>query len=254
MDVFSSLFVNLLPLYAFITAGYVAGRYLKADRQTMASLAIFIFVPVVVFGFVADMDFKPEYTVLPVFYYTTSVVVGLIFFALSKKIYGPGDNHANLTAMCSSMGNAGYFGLPLVLLLFEKDIVAIYIFMMLGGNVYEATFGYYYAARSNFSVRDSMKKLLQFPAIYALAAGFMVNALDLELPQTFWINWAYVKGAYVVTGMMIIGCALAGVNKLVLDPKFTALVFTASFYARRCLGHCSSGWIIRHFISCRGTW
>ena len=45
----------------------------------------------------------------------------------------------------------------------------------------------------------------------------------------FWTNWTYVKGAYVVIGMMIIGAALADTKKLVIDPKFVALVFSGKF-------------------------
>jgi len=229
MDIFLSLFVNLLPLYAFIALGYFAGRVLKIDKQTLASLAIFIFVPIVVFGFISDMDFHPSYILLPIFLYASYVVTGLSYYALGRKIYGPDDNQANLMAMCASMGNVGYFGIPLVMLLFEKEIVAVYIFMMLGTGLYEATFGYYFAVRSNFNIRDSLKKLAKFPIVYAMAAGFVVNAMNIELPEVFWTNWEHVKGAYVIAGMMIIGAALADIKKLVIDPKFVALVFSGKF-------------------------
>ena len=236
MDVFISIFVNLLPLYAFIALGFFSGQILKVDRKSLASLAIYIFMPIVVFGFVADMDFEPSYIALPLFLYSACVITGLSFYALGKRIYGSGNNQANLLAMCSSMGNVGYFGLPLVMLFFDKEIVAIYIFMMLGVGIYEATFGYYFAARSNFSIRDSLIKLLKFPTIYAMSAGFIVNALNIEFPEMFWTNWTYVKGAYVVVGMMIIGCALAGLRKFVFDLKFVALVFSGKFLVIPLLG------------------
>ena len=236
MDVFISIVVNLLPLYAFIALGFFSGKILKVDRKSMASLAIYIFMPIVVFGFIADMDFEPSYIALPIFLYSACVITGLGFYALGKRIYGSGDNQANLLAMCASMGNTGYLGLPLVMLFFDKEIVAIYIFMMLGVGIYEATFGYYFAARSNFSIRDSLIKLLKFPTIYAMSAGFIVNALNIEFPEMFWTNWTYVKGAYVVVGMMIIGCALAGLRKFVFDLKFVALVFSGKFLVIPLLG------------------
>ncbi len=236
MNVFLSIFVNLLPLYAFIALGYFAGRVLKIDKQTLASLTIYIFVPIVVFGFIADMKFELSYISLPVFLYAAYVITGLGFFALGKKLYGPSDNQANLLAMCSSMGNVGYFGLPLAMLFFEKEVVAIYIFMMLGASVYEATLGYYFAARSNFSIRYSLKKLTRFPTLYAMAAGFAVNATNLEMPEMFWTNWEHVKGAYVVLGMMIIGAALADIKKLTLDYRFIALAFSGKFLLIPMLG------------------
>ena len=66
MDVFFSLLTNLLPLYILIGMGFVAARYLKVDRQSLASLAIFMFMPIVVFGFVVNLEFQPSYILLPI--------------------------------------------------------------------------------------------------------------------------------------------------------------------------------------------
>lgn len=229
MDVFFSLLTNLLPLYILIGMGFVAARYLKVERQSLASLAIFMFMPVVVFGFVVQLEFEATYILLPLVIFAVSVITGVGFLWIGRKVYG--DNTANLMAMCCSMGNTGYFGLPLVFLFFNEQQTAIYIFMMLGGSVYEATFGYYLAARGAFDVKTSLKKLAKFPGLYAIAAGIIVNRLGLEPPELFWTYWAYFKGAYVCLGMMIVGAALANVQKLVFGPRFMALVFFGKFVA-----------------------
>ena len=65
MSVFFSLLVNLLPLYILIGMGFIAARYLKVDRQSLASLAIFMFMPIVVFGFVVKLEFQASYIMLP---------------------------------------------------------------------------------------------------------------------------------------------------------------------------------------------
>ncbi len=227
VSVFLSLLGNLLPLYLLIGLGFIAGKLLKTDRHSLASLVIYIFTPIVVFGFIIHLDFDPAYIGLPVIFYAVSVICGLGFLALGRKIYG--DNRANLTALCCSMGNTGYFGLPLVLLFFDEKQVAIYIFMMLGGSVFEATIGYYIAARGAFSVRDSLAKLVRFPSLYAIAAGLLVNFSGFEMPEIFWTYWTYFKGAYVVTGMMIIGVALSYVDRLVFGLRFVSLVFAGKY-------------------------
>jgi len=235
MAAFISLFINLLPLYALIAAGYFAGRVFKVDSRTMASLSIYFFLPVVIFGFVSNMEFKPSYIMLPAFLYIASTIIALSFYALGKRIYKK-DSRANLMALCSAMGNTGYFGLPLVLLFFDADKVAIYVFMLLGVSVFEATIGYYIAARGNFSVRDSLIKLLKFPSIYAIATALIVNAMGIEFPEMFWTYWTHVKGCYIIIGMMIIGVVLGGMKTLVFDLKLTALVFIGKFLAIPLLG------------------
>jgi len=235
MASFISLFINLLPLYAIIAAGYFAGRVFKVDSRTMASLSIYFFLPIVIFGFVSNMAFKPSYIILPAFLYIASTITALSFYALGKRIYKK-DSRANLMALCSAMGNAGYFGLPLVLLFFDADKVAIYVFMLLGVSLFEATIGYYIAARGNFSVRNSLIKLLKFPSIYAIATALIVNAMDIELPEMFWTYWTHVKGCYVIIGMMIIGVVLGSMKTLVFDLKLTVLVFIGKFLAIPLLG------------------
>lgn len=229
MTLFLLLLKNLIPLYLIIAAGYAGGRWLEFDRKTLANFSLYFCVPVVFFGFVAGLDFKPEYILLPVIAYGISVVTAFAFLWIGNAIYG--DNRANLLAMLTSMGNTGYFGLPVALLLFDAQHVGIYMFMLVGISMFEATIGYYIAARGKFSVRESLIKLAKFPSIYAVAAGLAVNFAGWELPDLFQTYWTYFKGAYVIAGMMIIGVALSAIQKFSIVPDFTALAFAGKFIA-----------------------
>lgn len=227
--IFLTLFQNLLPLYVLIGLGWYAGRHFEVDRQTLANLAIYIFMPVMMFGFVAQAELKLAYALLPFLVWGIQAAVGLLTLALARRVYN--DNTPNLLAMCTAMGNSGYFGLPLVILLFEKQWVGVYSFMLLGMVLYEASLGYYIAARGNFTARDSIRKLVRLPAIYALALGLALNLAHVQLPEQFLTYWTHFKGAYVVSGMMIIGIALARVERLVIGPRFLALTFAGKFVA-----------------------
>ena len=227
MDVFLQLVASLVPLYLLIGCGFVIGRYTHLDRQTLINLVLYLCIPVVVFGFVAGLDLKPAYALLPVIVFLIQVTIGYAMLRVGHVIYG--DARANLLSMCTAMANSGYFGLPLVLLLFDDRWVGVYMFMMLGFILYEATFGYYIAARGKFTVRASLSKVARFPSIYALSAGLLVNFLGLPLPDLFKTYWGYCKGAYVILGMMIIGAALSRMDRLVFSPRFFSLVVLGKF-------------------------
>lgn len=218
MDVFFTLFANLLPLYVLIAIGYGAGKFFGVERTSLANLAIFIFMPIVAFGYMAQLDVKPSYILLPVTFFIISSIIAVVFLNIGRTVYG--DNRANLMTMCASMGNTGYFGLPVVFLLFDEKITAIYIFAMMGGTIFEATVGYYLAARGNFDVRTALMKVAKFPTLYAIAAGLLFNAGGLQLPAIFIDYWTKVQGAYVILGMMIIGIALCGLERLVIGWRF----------------------------------
>jgi len=227
IDIFFHLLVNILPLYALMALGWVAGRYFEVDRATLGALGVFILMPVVAFGYVAKLDFQPDFIILPFIVYGLLALITLVNYQLGRGIYQ--DKRGNLLALCASATNTGYFGLPVVLLLMEPQWVAVYIFTMMGAGVYEATIMYYIANRGNFSARESLKRLLRFPTIYAIAAGLLVNYHGLELGAQFDTYWEYFKGSYVVVGMMLIGAALARVDKLVIGPKFLGITFVSQF-------------------------
>ncbi|MGH1398948.1 MAG: AEC family transporter [Alphaproteobacteria bacterium] len=231
MQIFLTLFTNLIPLYILIALGFIAGRYLNVDRHSIANLVIYLCLPVVAFGFVSTLEFQLSYIFLPIIILAISSLIGLTVYEIGKRIFG--DNRANLLSMCASMPNSGYFGLPLVILLFkdQPQWVGVYMFMMLGVTIYEATIGYYIAARGSYSVRDSIKKLIKFPALYAIALALIVNITNTQMPEQFYTYWGYFKGAYVVMGMMIIGVALASVEKLVIGPRFLSLAALFKFIA-----------------------
>lgn len=227
MTIFLFLLANLIPLYLIIGLGFFAGRFLNVDRRTLADMALYIFVPVVMFGFIADLDLRPAYALLPVISFGLSAGVAFMFLHIGKMVYD--DNRANLLAMCTSMGNTGYFGLPVAMLLFDKHWLGLYMFLLLGTTTFEATIGYYIAARGKFTVRDSLIRLSKFPSIYAIVVALAVNLSGAELPESFHTYWGHFKGAYVIVGMMIIGAALAKVDKFVIAPKFTLLAFVGKF-------------------------
>jgi predicted permease len=227
MDIFFTLLGNLIPLYFLIGLGFIAARFFEVERNTLANLAVFIFLPIVVFGFVLNLEFQTSFIALPIIVWCVQTIIGLTFLKIAQKIYDGAE--ANILAMSCSMGNAGYFGLPLALLLFTPEQVGIYIFAMIGGSVYEATVGYYIAARGRFDAKTSLKKLLKFPTLYAMGLAFFVRWLGVEPSAQFDLYWGYFKGAYIVIGMMIVGAALARVTSFVIGPRFLALTILGKF-------------------------
>ncbi|MEM6603389.1 MAG: AEC family transporter, partial [Pseudomonadota bacterium] len=204
-----------------------AAKKMNVDRKSLGVLTLYFFQPVVIFGFILELDFQPAYIILPVFLYIITVIIGTIFLHIGKYVFK--DMQANIMALCSSMSNMGYLGLPLVILFFDEKIVALYIFMTLGGTLVESTFGYYIAARGTYDITQSFKKILTLPAIYAIILGFLFKSIDLGAPDFFWTYWSYFKGAYIIVGMMIVGAALTTVQKFVFGPYFLTLTFIGKF-------------------------
>ncbi|MCK5285063.1 MAG: AEC family transporter [Alphaproteobacteria bacterium] len=227
MEIFFLLFTNMIPIYLLIALGWVAGRFYGVDRQSLGALCIYILMPLMVFSFVVKLELDVTFIILPFIVYIILSAMSFMWLYIGYYIYH--DKRANLLAMTASAGNFGYIGVPIVIILFEPQWVAVYIFMLLGGIFYEATTMYYVAARSSFNIKESMLKLAKFPSLYAVALALLFNIFDITLPAFFDPYWEYSKGAYVVVGIMIIGVALSPVKRLVVAPRFLFLTFVAQF-------------------------
>ena len=227
MDITFLLFQNLIPLYILIALGWVAGRYFEIDVKSISSLVINILAPVAIFGFFIDIDLETKHFFLPFLTWGISSVIAIIFLTLGRKIYN--DNRANLLAIISSTGNAGFFGFPLALALMPKNTIALYVLADIGGAIYLSTVMYYIAARGQFSARESLLKLSKFPILYGVILGVIVNALNITLPTQFHEYHDYFVGALILSGMMILGISISQIKTLSLSKKFLSWALIGKF-------------------------
>ena len=164
---------------------------------------------------------------MPVISFAICFFVAFLFYKLGNYIYD--DSRANALAIVSAEGNVGYFGIPIALLLFNKNIFSIYILCTLGVIIFQNSAGYYLSARGRYSVKESLNRLKKLPAIYAFILAVFFLYLDINLPvfmDNFIIN---IQGTYVTLGMMLIGFGISTVNKFSFDYKFISLSFLGKF-------------------------
>lgn len=228
MSVFFTLLGNLLPLYILIGLGFIAGRRLEINVRSMARLAIYIILPVFMFGAVADMELRPEWIALPVYTYILGASISIAAYRLAHLKWR--DETANLIGLSTGTANTGYFGLPLILILFAEEWLGPYMLLNFGVGLVEYTVSVYIGARSSFNARDALIKLSRFPMLYAIAAGLAWNISGLPLPDLFFDYWHFFKGAFVIIGMMIIGIGMSqGMEKPAHTSAFMLWLLVIKF-------------------------
>jgi len=225
----ATLLTNLIPLYIIIAAGFVAGKWLNVSLSSLAATAIFILTPVVMFGAIAQLSFEKIYLLLPVIIIFISALCAFSSFLFSRKSL-PGTE-ANLVAMAVGTGNTGYFGLPIIMSLFGAEAIGIYLLMNFGIIISENTICYYMGARGHFSLKESLLKIARLPAIHATWLGLLFNFFSIPLPDVFTTYWEHFTGAWIVIGMMLVGVALAKVEKFHLNLKLMVWLFAFRFMA-----------------------
>lgn len=226
-SVFFDLFVKVLPLYIILLLGFVAGRWLKVDRESVAALMIYLVTPIVFFGGVSAMELSPVLLAVPLLGYIIAAMIGLSTFHIARQLYS--DNRPSIMAVAAGTGNNGYFGLPVAMALFDAQTVGIYLMLVVGISLYESSIGFYVAAKGQHSARESLIKTLKLPPLYALALGCVMSMSSTPLPGFFHDLHHYFQGTYSVLGMMMIGLGLSSMRRFEVDLGFTAILFAARF-------------------------
>lgn len=230
MEVLLVLIKKLIPLYCLIGLGYGAGRKLKLEPETIGALLLYIVSPLVFFHGTATMAFRPAALLLPFVVYLTACSVSLVTYRLGRWIWPHPTPLRNLAAFTAGTGNTGYFGIPVVLMVFGEGAVGFAVLFIIGTVLFENTLGFYFAARGNFSSGESLHKVLRLPTVYAFILGILFSYAGFQLPSALDAVFLNIRGAYSFLGMLLIGLALSQ-GKLEPDRKFMQLSFLAKFVA-----------------------
>lgn len=228
MSIFFIILLKIFPLYINIILGYFSTKLLDVKRESIANILIYILGPIVVFSATLSVKIDLSILFLPVFFYIFCSAIAFIALFIFKNTWN--DPTSNILAFSAGTGNTGYFGIPLAIIFFPPYLADIYIFTVLASLLYESTSGFYVTAKGNFTVRQSINKMLKLPILYAFILGVILNLLGITIPDEISAYTSQFKGAYGILGMMMLGMGLVGLNKSSdLDVKFISITFILKF-------------------------
>ncbi|MFA9372976.1 MAG: AEC family transporter [Poseidonibacter sp.] len=228
MSIFFLLLLKIFPLYINIVLGYFSTKLLHVQRESIANILIYILGPIVVFSATLSVKIDLSILFLPIFFYVFCSVIAFIALFVFKNTWN--DATSNILAFSAGTGNTGYFGIPLAIIFFPPYLADIYIFTVLASLLYESTTGFYVTAKGNFTVKESINKMLKLPILYAFILGIALNLLGVGIPEEVSSYTAQFKGAYGILGMMMLGMGLVGLKRgSDLDVKFISITFILKF-------------------------
>ncbi|WP_447927583.1 MULTISPECIES: AEC family transporter [unclassified Vreelandella] len=219
MDLSSATLMGpLLTLLGFVALGFIAARRLQVNPQPIATLLVYVIAPLTIFRALMNGEPTIDYLGLTLALFILTSTIALLVNRVGRRYLGP--HEGALLAFSSGTGNTGYFGLPIALVLLPPEGVTLYLFCMLGINLYEFTVGFYLSARGQFTVRQSLTKISRLPLLYAFASALLLSALSVALPAPVMESLAVFPATFTLLGMMIIGMTLSQVKLAAWDTRF----------------------------------
>lgn len=227
MIVFSIVFFKIVSVLLNVIIGFLAGRWSKVERDSIAALLFYFISPIVFFSIPASTTMTMSALSVTLVAFVISTILCIFsyhFFGLYYK-----DNTRNILAMSAGTGNTGYFMLPIAAALFDDHTLSIYMMATIGVTIYESTVGYYICAKSISSTTDSIKQVLKLPILNAFVLGCICSSVGITIPD-FLDDFTYnMRSAYSILGMVMIGLGLSTLPKFEMDLKFTASAFASKF-------------------------
>ncbi|WP_341754326.1 AEC family transporter [Candidatus Tisiphia endosymbiont of Dioctria rufipes] len=227
MAIFTIVFFKTISVLLSVVIGFLAGRYSKVERDSIASLLFYFISPIVFFAI-------PASTTLTLSALSVTVVVFFIATLLSIfSYYFFGrywlDHTRNIIALSAGTANGGYFMLPIAAALFDDYVLSIYMMAVIGINIFESSVGFYICARSFANSSESILKVVKLPILNGFLLGCLFSFAGFTLPD-FLDDFIYnMRGAFSILGMVMVGLALSALKKFEIDIKFTLATFMAKF-------------------------
>ncbi|MBK5932765.1 hypothetical protein C8N32_10483 [Rhodovulum imhoffii] len=240
-----SVFLETLPFFALIALGYWAGRTRFFTPEATAYLTRFVFyfaLSAMLFRFSANLTLAEVFDgrfVLAYLAATGAVYLLATGVALLRR---RGIDEAAVEAQCAVIGNVGFLGVPMLVLLLGEDAIGPVMLMLavdlivFGSLIVILITGARDGRMSPAILRTVGAGLLKNPMIVSISLGLAWSGLRLPMPQPL-NDFVTILGAAATPGALFaIGASLATKSaerievaawlafaKLVLHPAAVAL-------------------------------
>ena len=212
------IFLRTLPFFAIIGLGFWAGRSRFFTEEATAYLTRFVFffpLSAMIFRFAANLSIDDIFQPNLIIGYLAGTMATYLVANFIAFIRRQDMSTAAVEAQCAAIGNVGFLGLPMMVLLFGEAAVApmmtvltvdLVVFSSLIVMVINTHRG---AGASLTTLRLVGMGLVSNPMILSIVAGLAWSASELPIPRPMNDFLAILGGAATPGALFAIGASLA---------------------------------------------
>ncbi|HET7615595.1 MAG TPA: AEC family transporter [Bacillales bacterium] len=206
------LFIEVvLPVLLVFLTGFGLQKWKRLHIQSVSTVALYVFVPCLVFRTIYEKDMDFRYFEMLVF--ALALLIALItvikITSLIKKY--PQETESGMILSTAFM-NSGNYGVPVVLFAFGQHgfSYAVMYFVLQAMIMY--SFGVYYAARGKAGILSAIRSVFAMPATYAFVVGLLVKGFHIPIPDSAFSVIDLVGSAAIPCVMVVLGMQLAEIE------------------------------------------
>jgi predicted permease len=213
------IFFRTLPFFAIIGLGYGAGRTRFFSAEATAYLTKFVFyfaLSAMIFRFAANLSFAEIFDPRLIIGYLAGTMAVYLLVTLVAALRGLDLQTAAVEAQCGAIGNVGFLGLPMMVILFgEASIGPMMLVLSVDLVVFSSLIVILINADRGSGLGLATLKLVtaglvKNPMIVSICAGLGWSALALPIPEPANEFLTILGGAATPGALFAIGASLAG--------------------------------------------
>lgn len=190
------------PVFCIVALGYFWARWQQAfDSKTLTNLVVKVATPCLVFTSLTQLNLGLG----SIGTMATAAAVALILSAIIGAVVLKISRLSLNTYLASLMHpNTGNIGLPLALMAFGEEGLALAVAYFIVISISQYTVGYGIAAG-----KFSTKRFFQQPLLYAVLISLVVVSLELQIPVWIAKTTELMSGLVIPALLMVLGYSLA---------------------------------------------
>ena len=230
---------NIIPIFLIISIGYLVGKKFDLQVNTLSKINFYIYVPIFAFSNLYTTEISSVLVMAVVFVVIILFInsgVGYITGKLVKGEHGI-ENAFQNTIMFYNTGN---IGVPLITLIFSSApfiingdtpylnlALSVQIMVLIIQNITTNSIGFFNAAKANMHWRDSVRKILKMPTIYAIPLAFLCKLIPYDLTKlSIWAAIDYIKVGLISVALVTLGVLLTKTKFNLKDIRIYLSVFS----------------------------
>ncbi len=124
--------------------------------------------------------------------------------------------------------NSANYGLPVVELVFTQNPVAtsVQIMILTVQNIVNMTLGIFLVSKGQVDFQRSLRRMLRYPMIYAVALAFALRGFQIPVWQPLWVSIERISLALVPVALITLGANIARIR---LNYRIFDVIISAVF-------------------------
>ena len=216
----------ILPIFIVMAIGFILQKKFTMDISTLSKLNIYFVVPAFIFVKLYSTQFSASLFGKVLLFFILLVIILYAISTLFAKILGLDRGKKTTFTNSTMFFNSGNYGVPVNELAFKGDpfAMSIQVIVLTLQNIFTFSYGIFALQSVNNSKWKAMIGYFKMPVLYAMGAGLLCNALNIQVPSVILVPANMIANAMIGLALLTLGAQVARIQfKAALSAVYSSL-------------------------------